>query len=220
MIFENESVNGLIFDCDGLLVDSEPLSCYALNMLFEKYFNVDIGSDYSHVLGKTTKDSLDYYFREFNLSFDDINLLLVEKDQIYQELAKESLKAFPGVREFIKFTLKMGYKLIVASSGSTEKILFSLTKTKLIDHFSTIVSSSEVTYGKPAPDLFLKAAEKLDLNPNQCIVFEDSISGIVAAKKASMLAIGITNTFPSNKLRSAGADLVVGSFSELLQMIK
>ena len=215
-LFKKPVIQGLIFDCDGLLVDSEPLSCRALNVLFEKNFNIDIGTDYTDVLGKTVKDGILIYFKKFNLTYSNIEELLVEKDEIYKDLAAQKLKSFSGVEKFIKYVLEQNYDLAVASSGSLDKINFSLSVTSLLKNFSVITSSSEVLNGKPAPDIFLKTAKKLNLHPHRCIVFEDSIFGIEAAKKAEMTAIGITNSFTQDELIRAGADIAIESFMDLL----
>ena len=217
--FLENNIKGIIFDCDGVLVDSEKLSCKALNVVFEKHFNIDIGTDYSKVIGKALKDSFAYYFTTFNVDIDssiDLRILYQEKDTAYQNLAINNLKSFPGVIELLNFLQKTTLKFTVASSGTHEKILFNLEQGRLKKYFSIITSADEVTNGKPQPDLFLLSAKKLNLEPESCLVIEDSISGIKAAKSANMLAIGVTNTFDSKSLQEAGADKIIERLDELL----
>lgn len=222
--FDYRSIKGVIFDCDGVLVDSEPHSCYALNVLFDKYFNVDIGSDYSFVLGKTLKDSFAHYFKKYKIKNVDKKVLkniYSEKDEIYRDLARGNLQAFDGVEDLIKNCLEKEIKIAVASSGALSKILFSLNETGLKKYFSNITSSDEVKLdrGKPFPDLFLLSAKKLNINPKKCLVIEDSLSGIKASKSAQMYSVGVTNTFSTDKLEKVNPDLIVSNVSELIQLL-
>lgn len=209
------SIKGLIFDCDGVLVDSEPLSCRALNILFENHFGIDIGTDYSPVIGTSLKDSISYYFNKYNINPTNLSNLLEEKEKIYKQIAKNNLKPYEGIEKFLDNVKKWNYYISVASSGSYDKIQFSLTETNLIRFFDQITSSSEVNKGKPEPDLFLKAADKMHLDPSACAVFEDSISGIKAATNAGMFTIGICNTFSYEKLSTTQADVIINSIKEI-----
>ena len=215
----DKDIQAIIFDCDGVLVDSEYYSCYALNILFEKYYNIDIGNDYTQVLGTSLKSTINYYFDKFkitNYTDSDLQKFFEEKDGIYKQLAKNKLKTFPGIEELIKFALKNDIKIAVGSSGTLNKILFSLRETGLDKYFKIITSSDEVIHGKPNPELFLITAKKLQLDPENCLVIEDSVSGIAAAKAANMKAIGITNTFSKDVLEKTMADKVIKNVLELL----
>ena len=219
--FSQNDIQGIIFDCDGVLVDSEKLSCGALNVIFEKYFQVDIGTDYSHVTGKSVKDGFKYYIETFHIQVPpslELSDLYIEKERIYQDSARNSLKSFPGVTELIDFLKKPTFSMAVASSGSHEKINFNLTQAKLDSYFSLITSADEVVHGKPHPDLFLHCAQKIGVDPKHCLVIEDSVSGIKAAKAAKMLAVGVTNTFAEKNLVAAGADKIVTRLDELLRV--
>lgn len=217
--FSQNNIQGIIFDCDGVLVDSEKLSCGALNVIFEKYFQVDIGTDYSHVTGKSLKDGFKYYIETHHIQVPpslDLTELYVEKDRVYQNSAKNNLQSFPGVVDLLNFLKKTTFSIAVASSGSHEKIDFNLTQAKLDSYFSIISSADEVAHGKPHPDLFLLCAQKMGVDPKHCLVIEDSVLGIKAAKAANMLAVGVTNTFAKKSLVTAGADMIVTRLDELL----
>lgn len=209
----------VIFDCDGVLVDSEKHSCYALNVLFERLFGVDIGTDYSQVLGKSVKDGFQYYLSKHELTYDgNMEVLYREKEQVYQDLVRGSLQAFPGVVDLIESLLSRGTLVAVGSSGSHEKIAFSLSQACLDSYFEVVVSSADVPRGKPFPDLFLRSSDLLGVDPSHCAVIEDSVSGVQAAKAAGMMAVGVTNSFPRAVLEEAGADIVVGSLEEFLPL--
>ena len=210
-----EKYKGIIFDNDGVLVDSEYLSCYALNVLFENIFGIDIGRDYSKVLGTSDEYAIKYYLKKHGINKFDLENLKIEKGKIYFEIAKDKLKTFPHLERLL-LKLKDNMKLAVASSGSHEKIKFSLDQIKCRNYFDYIFSTEDVSKGKPNPDLFLHTAKVMKLKVEECVVIEDSINGIKAAKSANMDVIGFTSSFSEEELKGAGADIVIRSFKELL----
>ena len=212
-----EKYKGIIFDNDGVLVDSEYLSCYALNVLFENMFGVDIGSDYSKVLGTSDEYAIKYYLKKHSINKFDLENLKFEKSKIYFEIAKNKLKTFPHLERLL-LKLKDIMILAVASSGSHEKIKFSLDQIKFKNYFDYIFSTDDVSKGKPNPDLFLHTAKVMKLKVGECVVIEDSINGIKAAKSANMDVIGFTSSFSEEELKRAGADIVISSFEELADL--
>ena len=210
-----EKYKAIIFDNDGVLVDSEYLSCYALNVLFDNFFGVDIGKDYSRVLGTSDRYAIKYYLKKHSINKFDLENLILEKGKIYFRIAKDKLKAFPYLERLL-LKLKDHMKLAVASSGSHEKIKFSLDQIKYRNYFDYIFSTEDVSKGKPNPDLFLHTAKVMNLKVGECVVIEDSINGIKEAKSANMDVIGFTSSFSQEELKGAGADIVIRSFKELL----
>ena len=210
-----EKYKAIIFDNDGILVDSEYLSCYALNVLFDNFFGVDIGKDYSKVLGTSDRYAIKYYLKKHSINKFDLENLMLEKGKIYFRIAKDKLTTFPYMERLL-LKLKDNMKLAVASSGSHEKIKFSLDQIKYRNYFDYIFSTEDVSKGKPNPDLFLHTAKVMNLKVGECVVIEDSINGIKAAKSANMDVIGFTSSFSEEELKGAGADIVIRSFKELL----
>ena len=211
-------IKGVIFDCDGVLVDSEPFSCGALNVLFEKYFNIDIGNDYSPVIGSSLKDTFSYYLEKYGITNADQSVLAkiyIEKDEVYKNLAKNKLRPFSGISQFINFCHTYNFRISVGSSGTLNKISFSLKESGLDQYFDVITSADEVKHGKPEPDLFLLTAKKMQIDPKDCLVVEDSLSGIIAGNKAGMYTVGITNTFSRDKLKKADPKLIIDNVMEL-----
>lgn len=212
-------IKAVIFDCDGVLVDSEEMSCYALNVVFQNEFGIDIGNDYSNVIGTSITFSLKYFLDKFNLSTAGIQHLADLKENAYYEMAKNRLTSFPNCEEFIRLLLQNNFLISVASSGSLKKIQFSLDKVKLSKYFSTVTSTFGVKHGKPAPDLFFLAASKLNVCPSSCLVIEDSVNGVRAAKSAGMQVVGFPGTFPKDLLIKAGATYVKNGYSELIEKL-
>jgi len=210
------TTKALILDCDGVIVDSEPFSCGAWNVVFTTRFNIDIGTNYDPILGKKIQDSVDYYLTKYDIprSQELITDLIQRKEQAYMELVRQNgLQPVVGVKECISQAKRLGWKVAVASSGSHEKIRFSLGQVDLLGAFDEIISGDDVRKGKPAPDLFLKSIAMVHAQPSDCVIVEDSVTGVTAAKKSGALTIGLVGTFPRHLL--AEADLVIDHFHGL-----
>ncbi|MHA1976207.1 MAG: HAD family hydrolase [Candidatus Hodarchaeales archaeon] len=205
----------LILDCDGVIVDSEPLSCGAWNIVFDQEYGVDIGTDYEAIMGGTSRASVTHYFNKFNLTGTEekIEYLINLKDQVYLDIAENKLTKIQGIDSIIDQARNIGWKIGVASSGSYKKIDFNLRQVSLEESFDTISGAKKGLRSKPFPDIFLKAAEQLNIPPIECLVIEDTPAGITAAKQAAMYVVAITTSFRRKFLENA--DLVIDSYSEL-----
>ncbi len=200
-----ETVNGLkdikavIFDCDGVLVDSEIYSCMALRETIIEETGEDIGEDYDDVIGMSIKDTLTH-FREKGVLRKDIQNLEEfhqKKAKRYFVLAEAKLTTFPHLLELLNFLKKEGVKLAICSSGSIEKINFSLESVKISKFFnqSQITSGTEVEVGKPHPDIYKLAVQRLGVRADTCLVIEDSFPGVQSALNAGTKVIGFPSTF-------------------------
>jgi HAD superfamily hydrolase (TIGR01509 family) len=211
-------VRGLVFDCDGVLVDSEKLSCGAwLPVLARRGIRVEL-AEIEQFIGKSDRAVLEYVNRRFSASLDEG--VVAERLQEYYSQARGKLQTFAGIHEALRILAGRGDKLAVASSGSFEKIRFALGRARLEASFPVICSAIEVAHGKPAPDLFLLAARRLELPPLRCAVIEDSVYGIQAARAAGMAALGFTSTTSAQALRDAGATDVFGEYSQLPSVVE
>jgi HAD superfamily hydrolase (TIGR01509 family) len=199
----------LIFDCDGVLVDSEALSC---RIDAEVLTRIGVPNTVEEIarqfVGVSQKDMIARIEAERACKLpadfaDQVNRLL------FARFATD-LKPIAGVREAI---LSLPYPRCVASSSQPERIALSLQLTGLSDLFTHIFSASEVPRGKPAPDLFLHAAARMGTDPRECIVVEDSMAGVQAALSAGMRVIGFIgggHCGPDHgeRLRQAGVDVI------------
>ena len=203
-------IKGVIFDNDGVLVDTEGLSRKSWIIFFKKY---NLGLRYFDIkgtIGVTTKERIKFINKKYKRNFD-ANKQSNEKEQIHKKISKNRIKVFSGIKKLIKDLKYNHIKIAVASSGTKSKIRFNLGG--FLKKFNAIVSCEDITRGKPSPKIFLKAAKKLHLKPSECIVIEDAIKGVVAAKKAGMKCIAVTNTFSRNELK--GADLIVNNLKKI-----
>lgn len=187
----NDIRNGklVIFDCDGVLVDSEPISFSVLReMLADAGLTFSESWAYENFLGKSMAAITAMMAREHNLTLDEIALAAMRR-RLYARFEAE-LEPVHGIDALLA---DFPYTRCVASSSQLERIRLCLKKTGLIDFFEpNIFSSSMVVNGKPAPDLFLHAARTMGYAPRNCIVVEDSPAGIRAAKAAGMTVFAFT----------------------------
>jgi HAD superfamily hydrolase (TIGR01509 family) len=197
---------------DGVLLDSEAYICQAaVEMFREKGFSVDpedfrefTGMGENRYLGGVAEKNL----IPFHLEKDKARTY-----EIYGKLVKGKLEACAGVREFIEKCQAEGFKLAVASSADPIKIRINLEEIGIpADTFHTIVSGVDIENRKPAPDIFLKAAENLGVLPEECLVVEDAVSGVAAGKTAGAKVLALTTSFPAEDL--SAADWIVSSLSD------
>lgn len=207
----------LIFDCDGVLVDSEAASCRASLLTLQKLGAPLTPDDMPAFIGRSEKQMIIEVNRRFGMSIrEDLG---DEIEEIYMSLA-EGLLPMPGVQSALEQFRAAGIPMAVASSGSHRKIRFSLDKTGLLPYFEAVCSAHDVQQGKPAPDLFLLAADRLNASPPNCIVLEDSLYGIIGARAAGMAAFGFTSSYPAQRLNEAGADATFDHFEDLPALIE
>jgi HAD superfamily hydrolase (TIGR01509 family) len=208
------TIRAVIFDLDGVLVDSEYHSCSATAELLtargiptteaevrRRFLGKPIAAVYEHV--RTLGHELPESFAR-------------EKEDLYFEKARAELRAFDGAHELVAL---LRAPKAIASSGSPRKVAFSLETTRLGELFEVVCTTAEVARGKPAPDLFLHAAGKLGVPANECAVVEDSEAGIQAARAADAFAIGITTTLTRDALTTAGAHAVIDSLAALQNLL-
>jgi beta-phosphoglucomutase len=133
-----------------------------------------------------------------DVSDEEIRLLALEKDILYREMYGPHRGAIEGLERFAAHAREEGVKLAVATSAPPLNIVFTLDELDLRRYFDTVVGAADVAHGKPHPDVFLKAAEMLGVDPADCIVFEDAPMGVEAARRAGMRAVVITTTLPAS----------------------
>lgn len=206
---------GLIFDMDGVLVDSMPVHAQALALLCERFGGAeDWDGDVGQFAGRGPED---VYSVLLPKQMDELGVdaLNDEKERIYREIYGPKAELMPLLTEFLDGVKAHGIKCSVGSSGCFENVDMVWKACNLEHWFEARVCANDVTHCKPSPEIFLTAAERLGLQPEECIVFEDALSGVEAAKAAGMKVVTLTTTLPRERLVEAGADLIIDSFSEV-----
>jgi beta-phosphoglucomutase len=203
----------VIFDMDGVLCDSEPLICMAAVGMFKELGTVVQPADFLPFVGTGEDRYIGGVAEKYGLSLD-IAEAKKRTYEIYLKLVPTDLVAFPGAVALVELCRKAGFKVAVASSADLVKIRANLNKIGAPSEiWEAVVSSEDVVKKKPAPDIFLAAAKKLQVDPGACVVIEDAIHGVEAAKAAGMKCIAVAQTFPRAQLH--GADVIRDRIAEV-----
>jgi len=202
----------VIFDMDGVLIDS-----YAAHFASWRRVYSEMGLDYTEAdfaadFGRTSRDIL---FRRFGdqLTSERTRELDERKEALFRDELQEHFPAMDGAGELIDALAGDGFRLAVGSSGPPENIGLCLEKLGRGSKFGAVVTGQDVTRGKPDPQVFQLAAERLGVPPARCAVVEDAVHGVEAANRAGMKSIALVGTATREQL--AGADLIVSSLREL-----
>ena len=208
-------IKAVIFDMDGLLIDSEPLWQEAEIIIFKK---VDITLNSQLCLqtkGLRIDEVVDYWYQKYpwtNLPKQQVEELIVAKVIELISLKGEPLS---GVNHAISWVKEKQVKIALASSSSLKIIQAALNKLNLTEVFSEIYSAESEKLGKPYPGVYLTTASKLNVAPQECLALEDSLNGVLAAKAAQMKCIAIPEVSESNRPKFAIADIILHSLEEL-----
>jgi HAD superfamily hydrolase (TIGR01509 family) len=204
---------GAIFDWDGIVVDSSRLHVLTWEKLAkETKHKLPV----EHQLGSLGLKTEAVISDLLGWTKDpaEIQRLSLRKEQLFREMvARSGIDSVPGVLDFLHGLKHLGIPCAVGSSAPRLNVEAGMNALNSWHLFSAVVCGDDVQHGKPAPDIFLKAAEQLGHKPANCVIFEDAPAGIQAAHAGGMKAIGVLTTHEPRLLR--GADLIVGSFGEM-----
>jgi HAD superfamily hydrolase (TIGR01509 family) len=208
------SIRAVVFDLDGLMVDSEPLAREAWRVLLARH-DAELDEETAGaILGLRLEDSAACIKRQFNLPLS-LEEIINERRSIFDRLASGSLQPMPGLAGLISAIDRRGLKRAVATSGHRGYASRVLESIGLADGFAAIVTGETVRNGKPAPDIYLAAARALGLQPGDCLALEDAPHGIQAAKAAGLLCVAVPNRFTA-RLDLGAADYLLPSLSAVM----
>ncbi len=203
-------LKGVIFDMDGVLIDSHPAHLHAWSRLMADLGREISTPDLAIILdGRKREDILKHFLGE--LSENDLRVFSKLKETYFAEVT-HLVSPVPGVQRLLKALNAAGLKVGVATSGASARASEMLDRFELRCRVSTVVTGEDVENGKPDPAIFRLAANRLGLDARSAVVFEDAVSGIRAAKAAGMLSIGIASGSRSETLLDAGAAMVRPDF--------
>jgi HAD superfamily hydrolase (TIGR01509 family) len=207
-------LKAIIFDFDGLILDTETPEFESWQAIFKKYGYDLPFSEWKKCVGSSNLDfePTDYLGQ---LMGHPVNKKKIEHEKRILSLARiVKLPPLPGVEEMIKSAHARGIKLAVASSSSTEWVWLNLSRLDLHQYFDAICGGNEVPAVKPDPALYLKALSELEVRSDEAVVFEDSPNGIIAAQRAGIFCVAVPNSI-SIQMGVDHADLVVKSMAEI-----
>lgn len=208
----------VLFDCDGVLVDSEPALARIAALSLADFGAPAVPEDFRPYIGTGEDTYLGKVAAKYGVTFND-----VIKNHVYAkyvDLAPTYVTAFTGVKELLTELKAAAFGLAVASSADKVKVRANLSVLDLpADFFDAVVTGSDILRKKPFPDIYLLAAERCGVAPAACYVVEDAVSGVQAAKAAGIICIGFTSTHTAAELRQAGADYVITDIRDVGKIV-
>ena len=212
-------INTVIFDMDGLLIDSEPLWGEAAHEIFGRYNFQLTKAQYATTTGMCTKEFVEWWFNYYKIDArhneEAENAIL---QNVVEKVAAKG-KALPGVEHIFNFFIQRNFKIGLATSSGKPLIDVVVDKLGIRNFLQSIESAADLPYGKPHPQVYLNCAVALNSHPTQCICFEDSFNGLIAAKAARMKCVVVPAPHDSKNEKFNAADLKISSlinFNSLL----
>lgn len=200
----------VIFDLDGVIVDSNWAHLETIRTLCLRHgLAISEGDLKARVFGRRNCEWIVDVFGD-DLDAQDIDRLSDEKEALFRTVFAPRVALLRGLPEFLDLLIDDGVPMAIASSAPAENVDLVLRKTQLAHRFAVVFDATSTGVGKPDPEVFLLAARKLGIPPKKCVVFEDSLSGIEAAKRAGTKVVGVTTTHTLGEL--AHADIVINDF--------
>lgn len=196
-------LRGVVFDMDGVLVDSEPfIAAAAIRMFAEKGVTAQ-RADFAPFVGAGEDKYLSGVAEKFGVELD----LEVDKARtydIYDEIIRGKLAPLPGAKELVREVRERGFSVALATSADRRKMESTLREIDLgTNAFDVLINGLDVARKKPSPDIYLRAAVLLGLSPRDCLVVEDAVNGVKAAKEAGARCVAITSSFSAEELSAA-----------------
>ena len=206
----------VIWDVDGTLVDTAELHFAAWARLFGEMGHTFSRDDFAATFGRRNPEIIRFLFRR---EFTDAEVAHIgeTKETYYRTAAEKGVQLLPGVRQLLDGLHARRVRQAVGSSAPRGNLDLILRITDSRQFFDAVVGMEDTTRGKPDPQVFLAAAEKLGVPPARCVVLEDAVAGVEAAKSGGMKCVAVTfvGHHPAEKLAAAGADRVVKCFTEI-----
>lgn len=207
-----KKLEAVLFDMDGVIVDSNPVHKEVLIEFFGKHgVELDEENLRDNVYGRTNKDWIPNVFGD--VSDETIEAYTEEKEQMFRAVFVPQDYVVSGLLEFLELLDQHGIKKVVATSAPAENADFILDELGIFDRFDAVLNASHVTKSKPHPEPYLKAAKAVGSDPKNCIVIEDSLSGVKSGVAAGAKVVGIATTHTREELHLC--DIVLNDFTEL-----
>ncbi|HQR93143.1 MAG TPA: HAD family phosphatase [Sediminibacterium sp.] len=207
----SQPIQAIIFDLDGVIIDSNPAIVTFWDH-WAKQFGFELTQDMilEWVYGRKVTATIEGLFSKATEEEQQ-----AIRDAGYAFDAAMHPTGIEGVQDFVQALKVLDFPRGVATSSHKERMEQMLERIGLPNHFEFSITAHDVTLGKPHPEPYLKMAQKLGIEPSNCLVFEDAISGVQSANAAGMICIGIGNAFTAEKLKAAGAKEVIENFTQL-----
>ncbi len=208
------NLKAIIFDLDGVIIDSEVLHEEAARMAMSRYALDAASLDFDAFKGKTEQDVFEYVVEANEANHVSVADLIALKQRLYGDLL-DRLQPVSGALAFIERLARVGVALGLTTSSLPENQQRAFDKFALHRYFDVVVTAADVTHAKPHPEPYLTTAQRLGVAPARCLVIEDSTHGVRSARRAGCRVAGLTTSFGKEALAEAGAEVVVDRYDEL-----
>jgi beta-phosphoglucomutase len=208
----NNNQRAVLWDLDGTIVDSAPFHKLAWRDTFNRYGMDFTEEKYRFTLGRRNNEIIRRYLGS-NLSTQEVDAIAEQKEESFRNYIKDNIRPFPRVVEIISAMAAADFKLAIVSSATIENIRLITGALYINTLFDLFITGKDVARGKPCPQGFLTAADRLGVQPRNCVVIEDAAAGVSAAKTGGMYCVAVTNTCSRKEL--AAADVVVDRLDEV-----
>jgi HAD superfamily hydrolase (TIGR01509 family) len=207
-------INAIIFDMDGVIVDSEKHWTSLEEPFLRKLISDSYDAYHKDIVGRSVADIYLYLATNFNIPIDNDEFLRLYDEMavtVYENLAN----LLPGVMDFIKLLKKENFTLALTSSSPMFWVSMAVKRFELKQYFEKVISADEIgSKGKPAPDIYIHTLKQLYKKPTECLAIEDSKNGVISAKQAGIKCVGLRNGFNDDQDLSS-SDIMIDSFGEL-----
>ncbi len=209
-------LKAIIFDVDGTLVDSLPYHHESWRIFF-KNNNLE-ENDFTEILkeykGGGTLELMTSVFGDMYTK-DELKTMTDDKEIIFRDIYKSKIYPIEGLKKFLDNLKENNILLSIGSNAIRKNVLMTIEELSITNYFSYIICGDEVSKGKPDPEMYIKTLSNLNIRKDECVIFEDSIEGVTAAKNADIKVIGITSSQSSEILKSAGAFKTIENYTKI-----
>ena len=210
-------IRAIVFDMDGVLIDSEELHAHAKRRAFAHAGIALTHDDLLAYVGRSDAIMIDEIGARYELTNHQRSMVLDEKTRIYEQEEK-GIKKIPGAIEFARWAARH-YRLALATSATQRNRTATLDRLGIANLFEVVVDLGDVSEPKPSPEIYLLTAARLALPPSQCMVVEDALTGVLSAKRAGCCVSALTRTFPAHELIKVGANFAFEDFVSLKRFL-
>ena len=204
-------ITGIIFDMDGTMVDSLPYHHEAWKMFFNENKVENFSEKLKDYKGGGTLDLMKAVYGD-RYSLKELKKMSDEKEMIFRRIYKGKIKPIKGFKNFLIDIKSKNILVGLASNAIRKNVSMIINELEIYDHFDSIICGDEVINGKPNPEMFNETINRFNIDKSECLIFEDSLEGILAAKNSGIKVIGITSSSSNKVLTNAGCVLSISDY--------
>jgi len=204
-------IKGIIFDMDGTIVDSLPYHYEAWKIFFKENKVQNFSEKLNEYKGGGTLDLMRTVYGN-QYSKKELKKMSEDKEKIFRKIYKGEIKQILGFTKFLKELKSKNIMIGLASNAIRKNVTMIINELEIYDHFDSIICGDEVINGKPNPEMFNETIDRFNINKDECLIFEDSLEGVLAAKNSGIKVIGITSSSSNKVLTDAGCVMSISDY--------